>query len=228
MENITQNENEMYVNKLFSPGHSIVWEYLEKLDKPWEALPLIVTYIKELAPSLDPSEYEIRPGNVYIHKNASIAPSAYLGCDIIIGENAFIAHCAYIRGPAIIGKNAVVGNSTEVKNSILFDNVQVPHFNYIGDSILGYKSHFGAGVITSNCKSDSSLVCVSCGAERIDTGLKKFGAIVGDNVEVGCNAVLNPGTVIGASANIYPLSMVRGFIPANSIYKKQGEVVKKR
>jgi len=151
----------------------------------------------------------------------------FLGCDITIGADAFIAHCAYLRGPAILGMNTMVGNSTEIKNVILFDGVQVPHFNYVGDSILGYKSHFGAGVITSNVKSDNSLVSVSCGDTRIETGLKKFGAILGDNVEIGCNAVLNPGTVIGAQATVYPLSMVRGYIPAGSIYKKQGDIVLK-
>ena len=216
------------VGELFKPGHTIAWKYLTQIDWPWVAIPMISSYVKELGAELDASEYEVRPGNVWIHKSAEIAPTAYFGTDIIIGADTFIAHCAYIRGPAIVGEGAVVGNSTEIKNVILFDGVQVPHFNYVGDSILGYKSHFGAGVITSNVKSDSSLVSVRCGDECIETGLKKFGAILGDNVEIGCNAVLNPGTVIGANATVYPLSMVRGFVPANSIYKKQGEVVEKR
>jgi len=213
---------------LFKPGHTIAWKYFTELEWLWEALPLIAAYVQELGPGLDVSEYELRPDNIWIHKFASIAPSAFIGPNVIIGADTEVRHCAFIRGPAIVGKNAVVGNSTELKNSILFDNAQVPHYNYVGDSILGCKSHMGAGVITSNVKSDSSLVSVSCGDERIKTGLKKFGAILGDNVEVGCNAVLNPGTVIGANATVYPLSMVRGFIPADSIYKKQGEVVKKR
>jgi len=218
----------MRVCELFESERTMAWEYLEGLEWPWDALPFIASYVQGLGAALSGDGYEKRPNNVWVHKTATVAPSAYIGADIIIGAGAFVAHCAYIRGPALIGEGAVVGNSTEIKNVILFDGVQVPHFNYVGDSILGYKAHFGAGVITSNVKSDSSLVAVSCGDIRIDTGLKKFGAIVGDNVEVGCNAVLNPGTVIGANANVYPLSMVRGFVAACSIYKKQGEVVEKR
>jgi len=218
----------MSVDDLFKPGHTSAWKYLVELRWPWEAIPLITSYVKELGAELDESEYEARPGNVWIHRSADIAPTAYIGTDIIIGADVFVAHCAYIRGPAIVGDGAMIGNSTEIKNVILFDGVQVPHFNYVGDSILGYKSHFGAGVITSNVKSDSSLVSVIYGENRIETGLKKFGAIIGDGVEVGCNAVLNPGTVVGAQSTVYPLSMVRGFVPANSIYKKQGEIAKKK
>jgi len=218
----------MRVGSLFKPGHSLAWDFLAKLDWPWEALPLIVSYIREIGTGLDSDDYEIRHDNIWIHKTAKIAPSAFIGADIIIGAEADVRHCAYLRGPALVGEGAVVGNSSELKNSILFDGVQVPHYNYIGDSILGFKSHFGAGVITSNVKSDSSLVLVSCGDGRFETGLKKFGAICGDYVEVGCNAVLNPGTVVGSHATVYPLSMVRGFVPAASIYKKQGEVISKR
>ena len=228
MDNNIIHLNNMSVGDLFKPGFTSAWRYLVELRWPWEAIPMISSYVKELGEELDASEYEKRPGNVWIHKSADIAPTAYIGTDIIIGADTFVAHCAYLRGPALIGEGAMIGNSTEIKNVILFDGVQVPHFNYVGDSILGYKSHFGAGVITSNVKSDSSLVSVSYGENRIETGLKKFGAILGDNVEIGCNAVLNPGTVIGAHATVYPLSMVRGFVPAYCIYKKQGEIAKKK
>jgi len=228
MDNHTVSVEYMRLGELFEPGHTIAWKHLIKQDWPWEALPLIESYVKALINDLDVSEYDVRPNNVWIHKTAVIEPSVFLGANIIFGANARAAHCAYVRGPAIVGEGAFIGNSTEVKNVILFDGVQIPHFNYVGDSILGYKSHFGAGVITSNVKSDSSPVSVICVDKKIETGLKKFGAIIGDLVEVGCNAVLNPGTVVGKQSNIYPLSMVRGFIPANSIYKKQGEVVKKR
>jgi len=219
---------ELSTKALFSSGHTLAWDLLSKLEYPWDALPLISSYVREIGATLDTSEYIKQDNNVWVHKTAQIAPSAYMGADIIVGANAIISHCAYVRGPAIIGDESHVGNSTEIKNVILFDNVSIPHFNYVGDSILGYKSHFGAGVITSNVKSDSSLVSVNFDSEHIDTHLKKFGAIVGDNVEVGCNAVLNPGTILGANATVYPLSMVRGFVPANSIYKKLGEVVEKR
>ncbi|MDR2571026.1 MAG: UDP-N-acetylglucosamine pyrophosphorylase [Oscillospiraceae bacterium] len=218
----------MRVAELFEPQRTLAWEFLSKLEWPWEALSLITTYVHELGVMLDLSEYEIHPNNVWIHKTAIIAPSAYLGSNIIINAKTEVRHCAFVRGPAIIGNNAVVGNSTELKNVILFDSVQVPHFNYVGDSILGYKSHMGAGAITSNCKSDSTLVSVCLGEKRIDTGLNKFGAILGDKVEIGCNAVLNPGTIVGSNTIIYPLSMTRGFIPADSIYKKQSEIVEKR
>ena len=217
----------MKVSKLFEEGHTIAWTYLTELEWPWDALSQINTYIEELGAALDTSEYEKRPDNVWIHKSATVAPSAYIGSSVIIGTDVEIRHSAYIRKNAIIGNNAVVGNSTELKNVILFDCVQVPHFNYVGDSILGYKAHLGAGVITSNVKNDHTLVKVTLGAERVETGLKKFGAILGDYVEVGCNSVLNPGTVVGPNTDIYPLSMVRGFVPAGCIYKTQGEIVKK-
>jgi len=218
----------MLVTELFTPGNTLVWEKLVGLEWPWEAIALISSYILEIGATLNSAEYDKNEGNVWIHKTAKIAPSAFLGENIIIGEGTEVRHCAYIRKDALIGKKAVIGNSTELKNVILFDGVQVPHYNYVGDSILGYKSHLGAGVITSNVKSDSSLISVTCGDKRIETGLKKFGAILGDFVEVGCNTVLNPGTVVGAKSNIYPLSMVRGFVPANSIYKKQSEITEKR
>ena len=218
----------MRVCKLFEPGHTIAWEYLSGLEWPWEAIPLIGSYVETFMDELDASEYEVRSDNVRIHKTAVIAPSSFIGSNVIIGPGTEVRHCAFIRNNAIVGNRAVVGNSTELKNVILFDNVQVPHYNYVGDSILGYKSHLGAGAITSNVKSDSSLISVTYGDKRIETGLKKFGAILGDFVEVGCNTVLNPGTVVGAKSNIYPLSMVRGFVPANSIYKKQGEIAEKR
>ena len=228
MEKHTISVEDMRVNNLFEPGQTITWEFLTKLNWPWEAIPLIGVYVNTLIDELDKSEYDERPDNVLIHKTATIAASAHIGSNVIIGADTEVRHCAYIRNDVIIGNGAVIGNSTELKNVILFNRVQVPHYNYVGDSILGYKSHFGAGVITSNVKSDSSLVTVSCGNERLETGLKKFGAILGDFVEVGCNAVLNPGTVIGARTNIYPLSSVRGFIPAGSIYKKQGDIAEKR
>ena len=222
------NKDDMRVVSLFTPGCSLAWDFLSELEFPWEALPLISSQIGKIAAGLSSSEYEERENNVWVHKTAVIAPTAYIGENVIIGSETEVRHCAFIRKDVIIGSGATVGNSTELKNVILFDRVQVPHFNYVGDSILGYKSHFGAGVITSNVKSDSSLVSVKCGDDRIATGLKKFGAILGDNVEIGCNAVLNPGTVIGANTTVYPLSMVRGFIPSSSIYKKQGEIALKR
>jgi len=218
----------MRVSALFGGGHSIAWELLCRFEWAWEALGFIETYVGKLGAGLDEVEYERRAENVWIHKSAKIAPSAFIGSNVIIGADTEVRHCAFIRNDVIIGNGAVIGNSTELKNVILFDKVQVPHYNYVGDSILGYKAHFGAGVITSNVKSDSSLVTVNCGDNRLETDRKKFGAIVGDNVEIGCNAVLNPGTVIGANATIYPLSMVRGFIPANSIYKKHGDISIKR
>jgi len=228
MDNHLTDPNDMRVDSLFSPGHTAAWKYLTELDRPWEALPLIASYVRELGEGLDISEYDKHPDNVLVHKTAAIAPSAYLGKNIIIGANTEVRHNAFIRNDVLIGENVVVGNSTELKNVILFDYVQVPHFNYVGDSILGYKTHFGAGVITSNVKSDHSPVSVCYGKTRIETGLIKFGAILGDNVEVGCNAVLNPGTVIGSKTTVYPLSMTRGFIPAGCIYKKQGEITEKR
>jgi len=227
MTDILFHPENMRVSKLFKPGNTLAWMYLSELDWPWEALPYISEYITKLGAALDKSEYDSRSGNVWIHKTAIIAPTAFIGPGVIIGARTEVRHCAYVRGPALVGDDAVVGNSTELKNSILFNGAQVPHFNYIGDSILGHRSHMGAGAITSNVKSDSSLVSVACGNERIASGLKKFGAILGDNVEVGCNSVLNPGTVVGRQTTVYPLSMVRGFVPADSIYKEKGEIVEK-
>ena len=214
--------------EFFEPGHTASWPYISQLAYPWEALPKIRDIILDLGTRLDDSEYIRHGAEIWIHKTASIAPSSYIGNAVIVGAGTEVRHCAYIRESALIGENAVIGNSTELKNVILFDRVQVPHYNYVGDSILGYKSHMGAGAITSNVKSDHSLVAVAFGKDRIDTGMKKFGAILGDNVEVGCNSVLNPGTTVGVGATVYPLSMVRGHVPSASIYKRQGEVAIKR
>lgn len=203
-------------------------ELLESKTYPWEVLPLIGPFIVELGNTLSEEEYEKKGENVWIAKSAKVAPTAYINGPAIIGKEAEIRHCAFIRGNALVGEGAVVGNSTELKNVILFDKVQVPHYNYVGDSILGYKSHMGAGSITSNVKSDKKLVVVKGQTEKIETGLKKFGAMLGDEVEVGCGSVLNPGTVVGSHTNIYPLSSVRGVVPSGSIYKKQGEVVEKQ
>ena len=215
------------IKNLYNLEETMAKPLLEKLEYPWEALPKISEFIIELGNNLDKEIYEEKQENVWIAKTAKIYPTAYIKGPAIIGENAEVRHCAFIRGNAIVGNNAVVGNSTELKNVILFNNVQVPHYNYVGDSILGYKSHMGAGSITSNVKSDKKLVVVKNGEEKIETGLKKFGAMIGDNVEVGCGSVLNPGTVIGKNTNIYPLSSVRGVVPENSIYKKQNEIVDK-
>ena len=227
MDSLSLHPDMMRTVELFEPGHTIAWEYLSQFTWPWEALLGIGDVILKLGTLLDGNEYDVRPGNVWIHKTAVVAPSAYIGECIIICRGAEVRHCAFIRGNAIVGRDTVVGNSTELKNVILSDRVQVPHYNYVGDSILGFKAHMGAGSITSNVKSDHSLVSASCGATRIETGLKKFGAILGDNAEIGCNTVLNPGSVIGPDAIVYPLSMVRGFVPACSIYKKQGEIVER-
>lgn len=210
---------------------TIAKDYLAQFTYPWEALKGISDYIKELGPTLDKEIFEERGENIWVAKSATVAPTACLNGPLIIDEDAEIRHCAFIRGSAIIGKNSVVGNSTEIKNDIIFNNVQVPHYNYVGDSILGYKSHMGAGSITSNVKSDKTLVVVKdCydTKEEIETGLKKFGAMLGDYVEVGCNSVLNPGTVIGKNSNIYPTSCVRGVIPANHIYKDKDHVIAKK
>jgi len=217
----------MNVRELFGPGRSLAWEFLSQYAWPWEALPDIGRFISETGAALDPAEYDERPNGVWVHKTAGVAASASLGKSIIVCAGAEIRHCAYIRANAVVGRGAVVGNSTELKNVILFDEVQTPHYNYVGDSILGYKSHMGAGSITSNVKSDHSPVSVLCGGLRIETSLRKFGAVLGDYVEIGCNAVLNPGSVVGARSTVYPLSFVRGFVPPGSIYKKQGEVVEK-
>lgn len=215
------------IKELYDLSQTIAGEYLSQFTYPWEALDGIKAYIKELGPTLDPEVFEQRGEDIWVAKSATVAPTACLNGPLIIDEDAEIRHCAFIRGSAIIGKGSVVGNSTEIKNDIIFNSVQVPHYNYVGDSILGYKSHMGAGSITSNVKSDKSLVVVKDGTEEIATGRKKFGAMLGDYVEVGCNSVLNPGTVIGRHTNIYPLSSVRGVVPADSIYKKHGEVVTK-
>ena len=215
------------INELYDLNHTIAKDYLNKYTYPWEALKGIKEFILLLGQTLPTDEYEQVSENVWVHKTAKIAPTAYLGSPCIIGAETEVRHCAFIRGSALVGNNCVVGNSVELKNVILFDNVQTPHYNYVGDSILGYKSHMGAGSITSNVKSDKTLVSARCGEEKIDTGLKKIGAMLGDFVEVGCNSVLNPGTVIGRNSNIYPLSCVRGVIPANSIFKTGGVIVSK-
>lgn len=204
--------------------HTIAGELFDKVTYPWEVLKDIGDFISRIGPELDPEIYEFKGNNVWIAKSAKVFDSAYIGSNVIIGPDTEVRHCAFIRGNAIVGEHAVVGNSTELKNVILFDNVQVPHYNYIGDSILGYKAHMGAGSITSNVKSDKTLVEVKYDGGKIATGLKKFGAIVGDRVEVGCGSILNPGTVVGRNSRIYPLSSVRGFVPADSVYKKAGEI----
>jgi len=215
------------VGSLFDLSHTQADSYLRQFSSPWDALSGIKTFIIQLGSTLPADEYIQVSDQVWVHKTATVAPSAFLGAPCIIGPNTEVRHCAFIRGSALVGANCVVGNSVELKNVILFDNVQVPHYNYVGDSILGYKSHMGAGSITSNVKSDKTLVTVNAGSEKIPTGLKKFGAMLGDYVEVGCNSVLNPGTVIGRGTNVYPLSCVRGFIPANSICKTGGVIVAK-
>lgn len=218
---------ELEIESLFDLSHTAAAELLSGVTYPYEALPLIHDFILKLGESLPEDKFEKRGDNIWVARSASVAPTASLTGPLIIDENAEIRHCAFIRGNAIVGKNAVVGNSTELKNVILFDNVQVPHYNYVGDSILGYKSHMGAGSITSNVKSDKTLVEIKGEGLNVKTGLKKMGAVLGDEVEVGCGSILNPGSVIGAGTNIYPLSSVRGYVPAGSIYKKQGEVVEK-
>ena len=215
------------IENLYDINKTIAKSLLEKNTYPWEVLPKIKEYILEIGETLDKDKYDKLDDNIWIAKTAKVAKTAYILGPTIICENAEIRHSAFIRGNAIVGENAVVGNSTELKNVILFNNVQVPHYNYVGDSILGYKAHMGAGSITSNVKSDKTLVAVKHEESKIETGLKKFGAMIGDEVEVGCGSVLNPGTVIGKQSNIYPLSSVRGVIRANSIYKKQGEVIGK-
>lgn len=221
------SKEKMLVKNLYDLDKTIAKPLLESIDYPWEALPKIKDFIIELGKTLDPNIFEQRGENIWVAKSATVFESAYLGGPLIICEDAEIRHCAFIRGSAIVGKGAVVGNSTELKNSILFDGVQVPHYNYIGDSILGYKSHTGAGTITSNLKSDKSLVTVMCDEEKVETEVKKFGAMIGDHVEVGCNSVLNPGSVIGRNTSIYPLSFVRGYVDKNSIYKRLGEIADK-
>lgn len=218
---------ELTVKELYTLEETIAKDIFENITYPWEVLPKIGAFIMELGATLSEEEYDKVGENIWIAKSAKVFPSAYINGPAIIGKNAEVRHCAFIRGNAIVGEGAVVGNSTELKNVILFNKVQVPHYNYVGDSILGYKAHMGAGSITSNVKSDKKLVVVKTPEGNIETGIKKFGAMLGDEVEVGCGTVLNPGSVVGKHSNIYPLSSVRGFVPANSIYKKQGEVVEK-
>lgn len=212
---------------LFDLEHTQAKAYLARFTYPWEALSGLKDYIRELGKTLDREEYrEIAP-EIWVHKSAKIAPTASLNPPCIIGAGTEVRHCAFIRGSALVGEGCVVGNSAELKNAILFDGVQTPHYNYVGDSILGFKAHMGAGSVTSNVKSDKTLVNVRCGDERIETGLKKVGAMLGDFAEIGCNSVLNPGCVIGRNSNVYPLSSVRGTVRENSIYKKNGEIVPK-
>ena len=213
--------------ELYDLNHTMAKEYLAGFTYPWQALKGIKDLILELGSRLGEEYDEVSP-TVWVHKSAKVFPTAYLGAPCIIGPNTEVRHCAFIRGSALVGEGCVVGNSVELKNVILFDSVQVPHYNYVGDSILGYKSHMGAGSLTSNVKSDKTLVVVKNGEEKMETGLKKFGAMLGDFVEVGCNSVLNPGTVIGRNSNVYPTSCVRGVIPEKSIWKNDGTVVRKR
>ena len=219
---------ELEVTSVYTLEETLAAPLLSAVTYPWEALPKIGAFILELGASLSEEEYEKQGENVWIARTARVAPTASVTGPAIIGKNAEVRHCAFIRGNALVGEGAVVGNSTELKNVILFNKVQVPHYNYVGDSILGYKAHMGAGSITSNVKSDKLLVKVHTAAGDIETGIKKFGAMIGDEVEVGCGSVLNPGTVIGKNTNIYPLSSVRGVVAADSIYKKQGEVAAKQ
>ena len=214
------------IKDLFDLGHTLAKDYLAQFTYPWEALAGIKDFILTLGPTLE--DYDEVSPQVWVHKTAAVAPSAYLGGPCIIGPETEVRHCAFIRGSALVGANCVVGNSVELKNVILFDNVQTPHYNYVGDSILGYKSHMGAGSTTSNVKSDKTHVVVTDGAERLDTGRKKVGAMLGDFVEVGCNSVLNPGAVIGRHTRIYPLSSVRGTVPENGIYKRSGDIAAQR
>lgn len=215
------------IKELYTLEETIAKDIFDGVTYPWEVLPKISEFIVKLGNTLPEEKYEKRGENIWVAKSAKVYPTAFINGPAIIDEEAEIRHCAFIRGNAIVGKGAVVGNSTELKNVILFNKVQVPHYNYVGDSVLGFKAHMGAGSITSNVKSDKTLVVVRAGEEKFETGLKKFGAMLGDQVEVGCNSVLNPGTIIGKMSNVYPTSMVRGFIPANSIYKKQGEIAGK-
>ena len=221
LEALTVKEN-------YSLDQTIAKDIFNGVTYPWEVLPKISSFILELGATLSEDEYEKRGENIWVAKSAKVAPTAFINGPAIIGKDAEVRHCAFIRGNAIVGEGAVVGNSTEIKNDILFNNVQVPHYNYVGDSILGYKSHMGAGSITSNVKSDKTNVVIKNGEEKIETGRKKIGAILSSRVEVGCGTILNPGSVVGHDTNIYPLSMVRGCIAPNSIYKKAGEIAQKR
>ncbi len=216
----------MKIKELYNLEHTLANKYLLRFEYPWQALKGIKEFIISLGEELDEEYIKLADG-VWAHKTAKITPTAFIGSPCIIGANSEVRHCAFIRGSALIGENCVVGNSVELKNVILFDNVQVPHYNYVGDSILGYKAHMGAGSITSNVKSDKTLVVIKGGSENIETGIKKVGAMLGDYVEVGCNSVLNPGTIIGKNSTVYPLSSVRGVILENCIYKNKNEIIKK-
>lgn len=220
-------ENSLFYKNFLDLSQTSAEKLFEEIYYPWEVLPLIKNYIIETGKSLSPSKFDEVKENVWISKNACVSPTACIQGPTIIEENTEVRHCAFIRGSAIIGKNCVVGNSTEVKNSVIFNNVQIPHFNYVGDSVMGYRSHMGAGSIISNVKSDKSNVSVKFKDKKIDTELRKFGAIVSDFVEIGCNAVLNPGTIIGRNSSVYPTSMVRGFLEENSILKNSGKSVAK-
>ncbi len=217
----------MKISELYDLNYTAAADYLKQFVYPWEALKGIKNFIAEYGKHLDEKEYTQVSDGVWIHKSAKIAPTAFIGAPCVIGPETEVRHCAFIRGSALVGKGCVIGNSTELKNVIIFDGTQVPHYNYVGDSILGYKSHMGAGSITSNVKSDKTPVVIKSAEGKIETGLKKVGAMLGDFAEVGCNSVLNPGTVIGKNTNIYPLSCVRGVVPSDSIYKAHGNIVKK-
>lgn len=219
---------EFTIERLLDLKETIAAELFEGKTYPWEVLPEIKDFILKLGKTLDPEEYEYKEGDIWIARSAEVAPTACINGPAIIGKNTEVRHCAFIRGNAIVGDGCVVGNSTELKNVVIFNCVQVPHYNYVGDSVLGYKSHMGAGSICSNVKSDKQLVAVKDKEEKVETGLKKFGAMLGDHVEVGCGSVLNPGTVIGKNTNIYPLSSVRGCVPSDSIYKNKNEVIYKK
>ena len=221
------NNDALKISNLYDLNETIAAKVFEDCTYPWEVLAKIGDFIVELGNALPEDEYEKRGENIWVHRTANVFPSAYIAGPAIIGKDAEVRHCAFIRGKAIVGEGAVVGNSTELKNVILFNKVQVPHYNYVGDSILGFKAHMGAGSITSNVKSDKKLVVVHTGEGNIETGLKKFGAMLGDCVEVGCNSVLNPGTVLGPNVNVYPTSSVRGYVPAAHIFKTQDQIVKK-
>lgn len=217
----------MKAEELFSLDHTAAKELLSQCNYPWEALATLNKFIKSKGVGLDRNEYNEISSEVWVHKSAIVANTAHIGAPCIIGAGTQVRHCAFIRGSAVIGENCIIGNSTEIKNSVVFDNVQIPHFNYVGDSILGYAAHMGAGAITSNVKSDRSVITVRAGGEEIFTSFKKLGAMIGDYAEVGCNSVLNPGCVIGRRASVYPLSCVRGYIPPDCIFKDENNVVKR-
>lgn len=219
---------QMLISNMYDLNETIAASLFDGKQYPWEVLADIGDFIRKLGPTLDPDEYELKGEEIWIHKTARLWPTVSITGPCIICKDAEIRQCAFIRGKAIVGEGCVVGNSTELKNVVLFNKVQVPHYNYVGDSVLGFKSHMGAGAVTSNVKQDKKNVTISYEGQKIETGLRKFGAMLGDNVEVGCNSVLNPGTVVGRGSNIYPLSCVRGFVPANSIYKTGGVIVRKQ